>query len=76
MTEEYKFIFYVVAIIAIVAIVGIVSLVVATIYLREVISLKGKTKINGSDNSVETELVVTSLSEKIKNELSWEIAHF
>lgn len=52
-------IIYAVTFVAIVAIVGILSLAVIAIYLREVILISGKAKIDTNKGTAETEIAIS-----------------
>ena len=63
-------IIYSVTFVAIVAIVGILSLSVIAIYLREVILLSGKAKVDANKGIAETEIAISkNKKEDIKIEI-------
>jgi len=68
--NEFTIIVYAVAFVAIVAIVGIFALVATAIYLREVISVKGKAKVDTLNGTAETEVSITDIIEDAKKEPS------
>lgn len=68
--NEFTIIVYAVAFVAIVAIVGIFALVATAIYLREVISVRSKAKVDTLNGTAEAEVSITDINEEAKKEPS------
>ena len=66
-------IIYAVTFVAIVAIVGILSLTAIAIYLREVISVSGKAKVDTINGTAETEVIISDIKKEVIEDI--EIDH-
>lgn len=64
--DQYIVTLEIVAFIAIVTIVGIFALVAVSIYMREVVAFKGKTKIDKTNGIVESEVAVAAIDDAKK----------